>query len=68
MRENGRSAHAVRVGYVGYTWLLVLILCEGPAHMLHMHNAKQTSSVQVAGMGWEGTPLHLMSTASSHEG
>lgn len=32
----------------------LLILCEGPTHMLPIHYAKQSSSVQVAGTGWDG--------------
>lgn len=50
-RENGRSARAARIRSVGDTWLLVLIVYEGPTHMLSMHNVKESSSAQVAGMG-----------------
>lgn len=39
-------------------------LYEGLTHMLPMHNVKESSSGQVAGMGKAGTPLHH----SPHEG
>lgn len=42
---------------------------KGPTHMLPMHNAKQSSSVPVAGTGRDRDPSapHAPSTASPHE-
>lgn len=66
--ERGRRRTADQLCWYQLCWMhMVLILCESLTQKLPMHNAKQSVSVPVAGLGKDGDPYepHAPSTASS---